>query len=102
MRGVTLEARGRSHTLRLSTNAICRAETEADMAIGEIAAALLRGPRSRIGYLRLLVWAGIGGITKDEAGDIIDDIGIAAAGELVGRALKQAFPEAGEGDEGNG
>jgi hypothetical protein len=101
MRGVTLEAKGRSYVLRFTTNAICKAETEADRAIGEIAAGLSAGETARLSDLRLLIWAGIGNITKDAAGEIIDELGMAVIGAAVSDALRQAFP-VDDGEPGNG
>ena len=93
MRGrVHFNAGGRDLELRFTTNALCRIEEKTGKAFGEIAAAL--AGNVRISDLRVLFWAGVDLPTLDEAGNIIDDLGMARAVELLGEAITAAFPDA--------
>lgn len=100
MRGtVEIEANGRTYTLRFTTNALCRLEEAAGRSFGALVDDL--GGAVNMNTLRLMIWAGIGGIGKEVAGDIIDAIGIERAVSLIGEAINAAFPQP-EGDTGNG
>lgn len=103
MRGrVTFEVKGEERALRFTTNAVCNLEEAANMGIAEIGAELESG-RVRLGLLRLLLWAGsTKSLTVEEAGDLIDEIGVMGAVEIIGRAFGAAFPDAEEADAGNG
>jgi hypothetical protein len=51
---------------------------------------------------RLLMWAGLGDLTLDDAGDIMDDIGLAEVDRIIAEGLKLAFPPKDQSAEGNG
>lgn len=93
---VQFEALGKTYTMVFSINAICRAEDRLDKGIAEIADRLLTG--GRLGYVRTLIWAGLGDkhsdLTEAQVGALIDDVGLAKAGALSREALAVAFPEA--------
>lgn len=102
---VHFTAGGRDHDLRFTTNALCQVEEKAGRGFGQIAADL--GASVRIADLRLLFWAGAALKSLDEAGDVIDELGITRAVELMGAAIDAAFPDvdaaaAPEGAPGNG
>lgn len=98
MRGrVTIEALGRSLDLRFTANALCRLEEKTGRGVAEIVEGMAKS--MRVSDLRVMLWAGIDGITVDQAGEIIDQIGFARAGEIIGEAFNAAFPQ--DGGEGN-
>ena len=93
MRGrVVLRAGERDIELRLSTNALCRIEEVSGKAIGALIAGL-SGAEIRLSDLRFLVM-GAAGVSLDEAGDLIDEAGLQAAVEAIGKAIEAAFPTA--------
>lgn len=99
---VPIEAGGRDLELRFTTNALCRIEEKTGRAFGEIAAGL--SGNVRISDLRVMFWAGANLASLDEAGEVIDGLGIKHAVELMGEAIKAAFPDAEPdtgGDAGN-
>lgn len=102
MRGaVEFEALGVSRVLRFTTNAICRIEERSKQSLQDVLAdAAVPGKKTLT--LRLLFWAGLGGGTLDEAGDIMDAIGAAEADRLLAEALRLAFPPQDASAEGNG
>lgn len=92
MRGaVSFRAMSRDFTLRFTTNALCRVEEITGRGFADLAAGL--GTGFRITDLRVLFYAGANLSSIEEAGDVIDDIGFQASGELVGKAIAAAFPE---------
>jgi hypothetical protein len=105
-RGVTFEAGGKSHLLRFDVNALCRIEEATGEDIQAAAARLSpAGGQPKLTDLRLLFWAGLGaGITREDAGLIMDDVGFDRIGEMIGQAFAMAFPDApaGASDAGNG
>lgn len=95
MRGaVLLQAGARSVELRLTTNRLCWLEDVTGKAVGDIFKAL--SGEMKMNDLRLLLQAAAG-LPDDPqaAGDIIDDAGINAVAEALGKAAEAAFPQAG-------
>lgn len=107
---VEFEAGGKSYSMRMSTNAQVRYQR----AAGET---LLRGLQavqddpSDTERLRRLIWASMShadGLTEDQAGDIMDDMGIEEAVAKLTEAVHSAYPKAAaaaqeaEGKTGNG
>jgi hypothetical protein len=105
---VPFQAGGKDYTLALTTNAMVRYQD----AAGET---LLRGLSklqedvADMVRLRRLIWAGLshhGGITEDDAGNLIDEVGLMPSIILLSNASKLAFPEIAAkddaGDSGNG
>lgn len=104
MQGVIFEASGVSRTLRFDFNALCALESETGKTIDQVGELLqpAGGGAPRVTDLRLLFWAGLGGrMTKEEAGDIMSDLGFVQAAALIASAFNAAFPEMGDlgGDE---
>lgn len=94
MRGrVYFSAIGKDRELRFTCNRLVALEEQTGLGINEIAASMQGAPR--ITDLRRLFAVGCG-VSPDEAGDIIDDIGAQRAGELIGEAFSAAF---GAGDD---
>ena len=99
--GVTFDVDGAAYELRFTTNAICRVEERGGKSLQDVLAdAAVPGKRT-LAY-RLLLWAGIGGITMDAAGDLMDDLGPEKVDRLLADALRMAFPARDESDAGNG
>ena len=95
---VVFTAGGKERTLRFGTNALCEIEEAAGAGINAVIERLQGGDPS-IRTMRMLFAAGLG-VPAEAAGAVMDEIGVAKAGELIGEALALAFP-AGDG-QGNG
>lgn len=91
---VEFEAGGETRQLRFNMNAMVRYQEASGKTFIE-AVQDLQANHMDFRTLRMLFWVGLGNGTQDEAGDMIDDIGIKVASELMGQALSAAFP----GDE---
>ncbi len=98
--GVAFDALGKSWEVRFTTNAICRLEERAGKSLQEVLAETAEGGRRTLAF-RLLIWAGLGGVTLEDAGDIMDAIGPAETDRVIAQALRLAFPPT-AGDAGNG
>jgi hypothetical protein len=92
---VSFEAEGRTYTMVFNTNTICELEEETGQTIQALGGQLAN-PGMRL--VRQIVWAGLRkyhpGLSMAEAGDVIDAVGAAQIGEIIGRAFTLAFPEA--------
>jgi len=84
------------HTLVFSINAICDLEDALGRSITEIGTEMETGLSMRT--LRAVIWAGLQerhpGTSEKQAGDIISEVGVPAAGEAVSAAFAAAFPQA--------
>ena len=103
MRGaVTFTAGGAERTLRCSTNAMVRYQDAANETIFDGLQALQDSP-SDMRRIRNIFWAFLNppDVSAEDAGDMIDEIGLQVAAGLIGDAAKAAFPEE-EKDAGNG
>lgn len=99
--GVTFDALGKPREFKFTTNAICRLEERAGKSLQEVLADTAEGGRRMVAF-RLLMWAGLGDLTLDDAGDIMDDIGLAEVDRIIAEGLKLAFPPKEPSAEGNG
>ncbi len=94
---VAFSALDQTWTLLLDINALCEAEDELGVKVHELAQPGLKA-------IRALLWAGLqrhhAGVTIQTAGDVIQDVGMARAAEIVGEAFKLTFPEAAPGTAG--
>lgn len=101
---VDLVAGGKTYTLRMSLNAVAEIEELLDKGINDIAA-MVRDPADfRIGTWRVLLWGSLREfhkVTLEEAGEIMGAAGIDLVVDVVGEAMKLAFPDAKEGGEKN-
>lgn len=79
------------YTLKFSTNAICELEERLDKGLNVIVANM-----ERLTTVRALLWAGLRArhpeVSIQQAGEMIDRIGMAEATEVIGKALTAAFP----------
>lgn len=89
------------YTLKFSTNAICELEERLDKGLNTIVSNM-----ERLTTVRAMLWAGLqskhDSITLQKAGEIIDQCGMPAATEAIGRALNAAFPRPDEAASKNG
>ena len=91
--GVNFTAGGNAYSIKISTNAICRIEEITGKSLTEIIAAFDEGLVS-VGMIRAIFAASVlPRVSEDAAGDMIDDLTLARAGELIGQAFQSAFPE---------
>ena len=90
-RGIEFEALGKRWSLRMSITAICSVEAELRMTFDQALKAVQSGS---ILTLRMMLSAGLGGkLPAEKVSDIIEDIGLERAGELIGEAIALAFPQ---------
>ena len=91
---VAFKAADAEYTLKFSTNAICELEELLNRGLNEIVSDL-----ERLSTVRALLWAGLRAkhpdVTLKMAGEIIDKSGMVAATDVIGTALKAAFPPPG-------
>lgn len=84
-------------TLRFTTNAQCEFEDAAGIGFIKALKSFDGGePPHRI--MRAMVWAGLReskpGLKIEDAGTLIDDVGLQQTMEFVGAAIKAAYPDA--------
>lgn len=99
---VSFEADGKTHTLRLDTNAICSLEDEVGIGILDIMRRMDSGSMStlRIAYREALVNGSAERRTLNEVGELIDELGYVQAAALLSKALQFAFPPPAEAEDG--
>lgn len=94
---VTFEANGQVWRMRFGINALADMEERTGLSVNEVFAAL-DGNAVRVSMLRTVVQAGLsrhhGDLTTVQVGDLIDEIGLVKMAELLGEAVKGAFPDA--------
>lgn len=93
MRGkVTFKAAGQDYVLRFTTNRLCELEEEAGESIMAICAKMEDPEAVKFTDLRRIFRAGlVGDFTLAEAGDILDQIGVAQGLVLASEAMAAAF-----------
>lgn len=100
-----LKWEGGQHVLKLSTRAQMRIEAATGLPFVKAFQSIGESDGFKITRLVELIapmmHAGKGG-TDDEACDLIDTIGLEAAGEAIGEAAEKAFPDMKKGASGNG
>lgn len=87
------------YTLVYDMNALCAAEDE----LGPLTS-LLTDPEKAgsVKTIRSLIWAGLIRNHKgtiEEAGDVIDEVGLEEAANAVRAAMQKAYPQGGTSDE---
>lgn len=88
---VEFDALGKRFALRMTINALCQIEAEAKIPFSAVVEAMRGGS---ILTLRQMFGAALGGkLPADRVGEIIDDIGIERAGDLLSQAMALAFPQ---------
>lgn len=82
-----------THTLRLSINGLCAAEAATGLDTGGLLAGLERG---RMTSIRALLHAALNrpDFTLEDAGDLIQEIGVAEVVKALTEAMVLAFPPA--------
>lgn len=97
MRGpVLLKAGAATHELRFTTNALCWLEEVSGRGLNDLVGSFQAD--ARLTDVRLILCAALGMKDPALAGDVIDDAGLVAVSEAIGKALKLAFPDVDEGD----
>ena len=98
---VTFEVGGETKRLRFTINALCALEEKTGSNVLQIAGELSYGVS--MATLRAMFWAGMvgGNLTLEQAGDLIDNIGVARARVIAGEAFAATFPVADEDDNKN-
>lgn len=92
MRGaISFSVNGEERFIRFSTNAMCRYQDAAGETLMQAVGALQQTPDDML-RLRRLFAAGVPGLSEEEAGDLMDDIGLMEATGLIGKAFDAAFP----------
>lgn len=94
---VSFEADEKTWTMKIDTNAMCEIEELAGKPIAEVGQ-LLANPKTASMQLIRTVFLGSlkhyhDGLGVREVGEIMDDIGIAKAIELIGEAFSMAIPQ---------
>jgi len=101
---VEFEAGGKAYSMRLSTNAQVRYQRAAGESLLRGLEQIQKDP-SDIDRLRRLIWASMShfdGLTEDQAGDIMDEVGIELAIAKLTEAVTAAYPQASADASGNG
>ena len=93
---VEFSAGGKMRVLRLAANEICGLEQRFDCGIQELAGMLQDGGKLRLSQIRCVFAFGLsdGGkpMNDEDAGEIMNEIGIETASQLIGEAFAAAFP----------
>lgn len=99
---VIFEACGATHTLAFTMNNMVRYQDVAGETLLTACSEIERSPGD-MRRLRRLFWAGMGseGMTLDQAGDLMDDLGFERCVELIAQAAEAAFPQAEAAASGN-
>lgn len=98
---VGFDAKGKSWIIRYTTNAMCEIEDALGASIIQIANNLGSENGVHIKTLRTLFRIGVVGCENDDqAGELMDAVGITDAGVLIGEAFNAAFPHDEDKDAG--
>jgi hypothetical protein len=90
---VPFEANGQAYTLRLTTNAMVRYEDAAGHPVLEALGKMEDGAMSMVALRRLFAAMISPEVSEDDAGDIMDELGLAVAAQKIGEAATLAFPQ---------
>ncbi len=93
---IPLRAGAKEYTFRMGANAVCRFEREAAMTIGKAAIQMSDPEQVEMRIVRAMIWAGLKDqhkdISLDDAGNIIDEIGLGNIMRKIQLGLAAAFP----------
>ena len=93
--GVTIQANGQSHTLRMTTRAMMAIEQHFDKGLIEVMQGMEKGFKVSDLVKIISECADDGrGVSIDDAVGLVDEIGVTRAGELLGDVAEAAFPDA--------
>jgi hypothetical protein len=99
---VEVSAFGAIWKLQLTTNALCELESALGFDISILHEKLSDPTAQKLSIVRLVIWAAClthhPDTTKMQAGNIMDEIGLTRASEIMAEALLLAFPESKEGE----
>lgn len=94
VKGIPFEVGGRSFRMKIGVNAMCDIENSLGRPISSVAEDLQSGV-VEMKVIRAIFAASVTpSITTVEAGDMIDELGMEEAGQLIGPAFMEAFPAA--------
>lgn len=91
---VTIQAGGKTQVLRLTTRAMMRLEDAFDLPVDQVFSQLSENPK--VGTLVTILatmMADGKGAERDDAADLIDEIGFEVAGKAIEDAATKAFPD---------
>lgn len=98
---VSFEADGKTWTMKIGTQAMCEIEGATGKTIGEVGNLLGNEKTASMTLMRAVFWGALqhhhSGLSLKDAAGLIDEIGGAEAGALIGKAFEAAFPKAKEG-----
>jgi len=96
---INFEVGGASYTARLSTNAMIRYQDEANETVIEAFTTLQDG-KPDMRRLRDIMWVSLDGEhSKDDIGELMDELGIEEVSRIISEAAVAAFPQAEKGAE---
>lgn len=92
---LTFQANGSSFVLTFDFNALCEMEDALDMGVADLQDAM-QSPRMKM--VRTIFRIGLARhhptVTDQQAGEIIGEVGIQRAADMIGQAFAAAFPAA--------
>lgn len=93
---VELKAGDKTYTLQFTVNAICELEARLGLGIAKIAKTMSEPAEVSLTFARALAWAALRShhpnLTLDQAGDIVQEVGMTETIDQVGLAFMAAFP----------
>ena len=99
---IEFEAGGVTRQLRYGMNAMARFQDVTGQTFLSALDKFQTDPTD-MRTMRAIFWAGLGNVTVEEAGDLIDEVGFQDVAEMIRQAITAAFPQAGEAEaSGNG
>lgn len=94
---VPFEANEKTYTMRFSANALCELEGVTGIGVNAVANQIANPETLRLTMVRAVFWAGLRDhhpeITLHQAGEIITDISLTKAMELVSKSFELAFQD---------
>ena len=101
------EADGKSYVMKVGANAMCQLESRYEKSIVDLATDLQSGNVQLLLIRDMFAFSLVPQVGQQDAGDIIDSLGVQEAGRILGEAFALAFPPdesdaSGEGQPGLG
>ncbi|OLP56671.1 hypothetical protein BJF92_11320 [Rhizobium rhizosphaerae] len=91
---VSFSCEGKTYTMKLGTGAMCAIEDATGKSIGEVGKALGNPETATLTMVRIVFWASLQGhhpgTSLADCDELIDEIGVSRAGELIGQAFQAA------------
>lgn len=99
---ISFEANGKTWTMKIGTQAMCEIEGVTSKTIAEVGRLLGDENTASISLMRAVFWGALQahheGVTLKQAAEVIDGVGMAEAGRLIGEAFQAAMPQKKGGD----